>query len=265
MQENMHDALKMIIEAKRRGVELLKKNETEVKALAAKASKPLSLYKSLSHDGRLSIIAEIKHASPSEGVIRSDFDHLEILKIYEEMGADAISVLTEEEYFLGKLKYLQEVKAASKLPILRKDFIIDEIQVYHSRALGADAILLIAGILPIERLAQLKKLANDLGMEALIEVHTLKELKSVLDLNPRIVGINNRDLTTFKVDVTTAQKLAPLVSEDTVVVCESGIHTPKDVLLMKGSNVDALLIGTAFMKAPDMRAKFAEIKAACDE
>ena len=261
----MHDALKMIIEGKRRGVELLKKNEAEVKALATKGPKPVSLYKALAQEGRLSLIAEIKKASPSEGVIRQDFDHMEILRIYEEAGADAISVITEEEYFLGSLRYLQDVKQATKLPVLRKDFIIDELQVYHARALGADAILLIAGILTIERLAQLKKLANDLGMETLIEVHTLKELKNVLDLNPRIVGINNRDLTTFKVDVTTAQKLAPLVSEDTVVVCESGISTPKDVLLMKGSNVDALLIGTAFMRATDIRAKVAEIKAACDE
>lgn len=261
----MHDALKMILESKRRGIELLKKNEAEVKALAAKASKPLSLYKALSHEGRLSLIAEIKHASPSEGIINKDFDHMKILSIYEEMGADAISVLTEEEYFLGKLKYLQEVKAVSKLPVLRKDFILDEIQVYHSRALGADAILLIHGILPIERVAALKKLATDLGMDVLIEVHTLKELKNVLDLNPKIVGINNRDLTTFKVDTSVAQKLAPLVSEDTVVVCESGLNTPKDILLMKGSNVDAVLIGTAFMRAPDIRAKIAEIKAACDE
>lgn len=259
----MHDILKLIVEAKKKSVELLKKSETEIMGLVDKAPKPVSLAKALKADDDISIIAEIKQASPSEGVIRQDFNHMEILKIYEEMGAKAISVLTEEEFFLGKTKYLQEVKAATKLPVLRKDFILDEIQIYQSRALGADAVLLIHSILPIEKLEKLYKIAKNLGMDVLVEVHTLKELKNVIKLNVEIIGINNRNLNSFKVDIATTEKLASLIPSDTVKISESGINCLKDVLMLKGVGVDAMLIGSAFMRSPNIKDKFNEFLTGC--
>lgn len=259
----MHDVLKLIVEAKKKSVELLKKSEKEIMGLVDKAPKPVSLAKALKSDDDISIIAEIKQASPSEGVIRQDFNHLEILKTYEEMGAKAISVLTEEEFFLGKTKYLQEVKAATKLPVLRKDFVLDEIQIYQSRALGADAVLLIHSILPIEKLEKLYKIAKELGMDVLVEVHTLKELKNVINLNVEIIGINNRNLNTFEVDIATTEKLVSLIPSDTVKVSESGINCLKDVLMLKGVGVDAMLIGSAFMRSPNIKDKFNELLTGC--
>lgn len=261
----MHDILKMIVEAKKKSIDLLKKTETEIMSLVDNAPKPVSLVQAIKDDKDISIIAEIKQASPSEGIIRSEFSHLEILDIYEQMGATAISVLTEEEFFLGKLKYLQEVKERTKLPVLRKDFILDEIQVYQSRAMGADAILLIQSILSPEKLIELYDLAKKLGMDVLVEVHTLKELKQVMSFTPEIIGINNRNLNTFEVDLATTEKLSSLVSNDSLVVSESGINSLKDVLLLKGVGVDAMLIGSSFMRCPDIREKFAEIKAGCGE
>lgn len=261
----MHDILKMIVEGKKKSVDLLQRTSSEIMALVEKAPRPVSLAEAIRRDKYISIIAEIKQASPSTGVLRQDFNHHEILKIYEQMGATAISVITEEEFFLGKTKYLQEVKEETKLPVLRKDFIIDEIQVYHSRALGADALLLIHSILPLEKLIKLYDLAVSLGMDVLVEVHTLKELKNVLTFNPGIIGINNRDLNSFNVDLSVTGKLASLIPNDTLIVSESGINTLKDVLVLKGFDIDAMLIGTAFMRSPDISVKFRELRDGCVE
>ncbi len=261
----MHKTFSLIIEATKKRVEILKKTQQEMSSFIKQVPKPISLSKRLYKDNNLSIIAEIKQASPSAGVLRQDFNHLSILKEYEKAGVQAISVVTEEEFFLGKLRYLKEVKEKTSLPVLRKDFIIDQTQVYQSRALGADVILLIAKILKPEKLKSLYELAKDLGMESIIEVHTLKELREVLKIAPKIIGINNRNLHTFKTDLNSTLKLAPLIPQDTLIVSESGIHSLKDLLLVKGSGIDAVLIGEALMKMRSIKDKLDEFKVGCNE
>ncbi|MCD6539948.1 MAG: indole-3-glycerol phosphate synthase TrpC [Candidatus Omnitrophica bacterium] len=261
----MHKTLSLILEAKKKNVEVLKKSMKELISFTKDVSKPVSLAKVLREEEGLSFIAEIKQASPSAGILRQDFNCLEVLKEYLQAGVSAISVVTEEEFFLGKLKYLKEVKEKTKLPVLRKDFIIDETQVYQSRALGADVILLIANILKPEKLKKLYDLAKELGMDVVVEVHTLKELKEVLKFSPEIIGINNRDLNTFEVNLETTFQLTPLIPEDIIVISESGINELKDILLLKGAGVEGVLVGEALMKAPDIKEKIKELKVGCKD
>lgn len=197
---------------------------------------------------KLSIIAEIKRASPSEGLIRKDFNVAEIAKIYEEAGARAISVLTDKKFFQGKLDYINEAKKAVNLPILRKDFIIDEYQVYESRFYCADAILLIARILSTEKINKFIRIAKKYNMDCLVEVHTEKELRKVLRTKAEIIGINNRNLDTLKVDLNITLKLVKLIPKNTIIVSESGFKSKEDIKKIK-DKVNAVLIGTAFMKA----------------
>jgi len=261
----MHKVLSLILEAKKKNVEILRKSQKEIISLSNQAPRPISLVKALREEEDLSFIAEIKQASPSAGLLRQDFNCLQILKEYLHTGVSAISVVTEEEFFLGKIKYLKEVKENTKLPVLRKDFIIDETQVYQSRALGADAILLIAKILKPERLEKLYELAKSLNMDVVVEVHTLKELKEVLKLSPQIIGINNRNLSTFEVSLDTTLQLSPLIPEDIIVISESGIEDLKDVLLLKGAGVDGVLVGEALMRARDIKEKIKELKVGCKD
>ncbi len=205
------------------------------------------------------IIAEVKKASPSKGVIREEFDPVEIARTYEENGATAISVLTDEKHFQGSLEYLKRIKEAVNLPILRKDFIIDEYQVYESRAAGADAVLLIAAVLGAEKLRALLNLCLVLGLAALVEVHDEEELKSALGAGAKLIGINNRDLKTFKTDLKTTIRLAPKASNGVVVVAESGIHTCDDIAKLKTAGATAFLIGEALMKEPDIGCKLREL------
>lgn len=208
---------------------------------------------------RISIIAEVKRASPSKGMIREDFDPAEIAKIYEENGADAISVLTEESFFQGKPEYLTEVKRVATLPVLRKDFIIDEYQIYESRILGADAILLIVAALSDAQLRDFLGLAEELGMDCLMEVHDRRELERALSVGANIIGINNRDLKTFKADLTRTLDLLPHIPEGKVVVSESGIHDLKGVLDLRRRGVDAVLVGEVLMRAGDIGNKLREL------
>ncbi len=208
---------------------------------------------------QISLIAEIKKASPSRGVIREDFNPQQIASDYREAGVQAISVLTEEDYFSGSLFYINEVKSFTDAPILRKDFIIEPYQVYESRFFGADAVLLIADLLTKETLSELMQLADTLGLDCLVEVHTEKELKKVLNLKPALIGINNRDLHTLEVDFKNTERLFPLIPKDKTVVVESGIKSRQDVLFLKILGVNACLIGTAFMEAADIRKKVEEI------
>ena len=259
----MHKVLDLILQAKKKHVKMLKKSEKEIIALIKQAPKLTSLVKVLRGEKGLSIIAEIKQFSPSAGLLRQDFNHLQVFNDYKSAGATAISVITEEEFFLGKLKYLKEIKEKTTLPVLRKDFIIDEIQIYQSRALGADAVLLIARILTPEKLSLLYKLSKELGMDVIVEVHNLKELMTVLDLSPDIIGINNRNLDTFEVSLDVTLQLRPLVPRDSVVISESGICSLKEILLLKGSGVDGVLVGEAFMRAKNIQEKFQEFKVGC--
>lgn len=204
--------------------------------------------------GQVNLIAEIKRASPSRGVIRPDFDPPAIAREYEKAGAKAISVLTDEGFFQGHPEHLTRVREAVALPVLRKDFIIDHAQIYESRLLGADAVLLIAAVLEQSRLEDCLALTRELGMAALVEVHTAEELGRVLQAGARIIGINNRDLATFETRLETTFDLAPLIPPGRIVVSESGIKTSEDLMRLAESGVDSVLVGEALMRAPDVAA-----------
>jgi indole-3-glycerol phosphate synthase len=197
------------------------------------------------------VIAEIKKASPSKGVLRENFDPVAIAKSYEQNDAACLSVLTDRHFFQGADEYLQQVHDVCMLPILRKDFIIDAYQVYEARAIGADCILLIAAALDDTQLRDLADLATHLGMDVLVEVHNREELERTLLLNTRLIGINNRNLRTFTTHLQTTLELLPWIPKKYIVVSESGIHTPDDVALLRNAGVHTFLVGEAFMKADE--------------
>jgi indole-3-glycerol phosphate synthase len=201
--------------------------------------------------GKPAVIAEIKKASPSKGVIRADFQPAEIAASYAKHGAACLSVLTDEQFFQGKAEYLQQARAACQLPVLRKDFMVDEYQIYQARAMGADAILLIAAALTPSQMKSFEKLANQLGMAVLVEVHDGAELEIALQLATPLIGINNRNLRTFEVTLQTTLDLLARIPQDRIVVTESGIFTAQDVKLMRDHNVHTFLVGEAFMRAAD--------------
>ena len=206
-----------------------------------------SLRKQNTNDIR--IIAEVKKASPSKGIIREDFDPLKIARQYEANNAAAISILTESEFFMGKLDFLREIKIAVNIPILRKDFLFDPYQIYEARANGADAVLLIAAILEKSLLEELLFVVKKLSMNALVEVHTKEELKKVLLTDAEIIGINNRNLNTFDTNIQTSIDLMADIPESKVIVTESGIKTKEDIQKLSKAGVDAFLIGESFMRA----------------
>ena len=208
---------------------------------------------------KAAVIAEIKKASPSKGVIREDFKPAEIAKSYEKAGAACLSVLTDEQYFQGSAAYLKQARAACTLPVLRKDFIIDEYQVFEARAMGADCILLIVAALELAQMQKLEALANELGMAVLVEVHDADELALALQLETPLIGINNRNLRTFEVSLQTTLDLLKIMPEDRFVVTESGIFTPDDVKLMLDNQVQGFLVGEAFMRQDDPGAELARV------
>lgn len=201
--------------------------------------------------GQPAVIAEIKKASPSKGVLREDFIPAEIAQRYEACGAACLSVLTDSDFFQGHEDYLQEARSACHLPVIRKDFIVDPYQVYEARAINADCILLIAACLNDEQMSELNLLAHELGMNVLIEVHNRQELDRALKLPNRIIGINNRDLHSFEVSLNHTWDLLPAIPEDRLVITESGILTRQDVAAMQAHQVNAFLVGEAFMRAED--------------
>ena len=205
----------------------------------------------LSRPDTVNIIAEAKKASPSKGIICADFDPVNIARCYEENGAGAISVLTEEHFFQGHLDYLKDIRRAVSIPLLRKDFIIDPYQVYEARAAGADAILLIAAMLESPELKTLLHLAQDLGMHALVEVHTTEELKKALNVQPSVIGINNRNLDTFSTNIETTVHLRALIPKGIITVSESGIDTPDNIRRLRSCGIDAFLIGESLMREAD--------------
>ena len=209
--------------------------------------------------GAVNLIAEVKRRSPSKGVIREDFDPVEIAKIYAQNGASAISVLTDDRFFGGDLSYLSAIRDAVGLPLLRKDFTIDEFHIYQARAAGADAVLLIAAILTPEQLREFIGIAGRLNLGALVEVHTQAELEIALDVGAEIVGINNRDLRTFHTDIATSFRLRESIPDDKIVVSESGIHTREDVVRLGEANVNAILVGESLMRSTDIGEKVREL------
>jgi indole-3-glycerol phosphate synthase len=201
--------------------------------------------------GQAGIIAEVKKASPSKGVIRADFRPADIAQSYANGGAACLSVLTDVQFFQGSPEYLKQARAACDLPVIRKDFIVDLYQVYEARAMGADAILLIVAALDHGLMADLEACAQELGMDVLVEVHDGDELDAALKLKTRLLGINNRNLRTFEVTLDTTIGLLPRIPAERLVVTESGILAPADVKRMRDANVHAFLVGEAFMRAPD--------------
>lgn len=255
------DILKEIVAKKKERIILakLQLSQDDLIAKVAALPTPRPFKEAISKPRQISLIAEIKQASPSKGIIRQDFNLLEIARSYQEAGAQAISVLTEEDFFSGNPAYINEVKSVFTGPILRKDFIIDSYQVYESRLLGADAILLIADLLTKEKLVEFMRIADALGLDYLVEVHDEKELKKVLSLKVPIIGINNRNLRTLEVDFKTTEKLFTLIPRDKIVVVESGIKSSQDILFLKILGASAVLVGTAFMESADIKDKVIEV------
>ena len=215
------------------------------------------IFKNALSGNKIKIISEIKKASPSKGLICPDFDPIKIAKEYNEAKTDCISILTEPYFFLGNNAYIKDVKKVTNIPILRKDFIIDEKQIYESKIIGADCILLICAILDEKKLKEFLNLAHKLCLSALVEAHNEDEIKTALNCNAEIIGVNNRNLKTFEVDFNNTFKLRKLVPDDIIFVSESGIKTREDIIKLEENNVNAVLIGETFMKSKN---KIEEIK-----
>ena len=249
-----------IISHKKKELEAKKKYSTGELKNRINNSPPIRDIKSalVSPSTPVKIIAEVKKASPSKGIIREDFDPVEIAKTYEANRASAISVLTEEKFFHGSLDYLKKIREVTAIPLLCKDFIFDEYQVYQSRVFGADAFLLIAAILDDSKLKDLLKTGRGLGMQAIVEVHNLEELKMVLQTEAEIIGINNRDLKTFKTDISTTERLIKEIPQDKIVVSESGINTAEDISRLRECGAHAFLIGESLMREKDIAKKLIE-------
>ncbi len=234
----------------------------EVQAAAKSASAPRDFVGSIRAkiaSNKSAVIAEIKKASPSKGIIREDFRPADIAKSYEQGGAACLSVLTDVEYFQGSPEYLKQARAACSLPVLRKDFMIDPYQVYEARAMGADCILLIAAALDLTTMRTLEKIAHELGMAVLVEVHNGEELDLALQLETPLLGINNRNLRTFEVTLDTTLGLLARIPNNKIVVTESGIFTAQDVALMRKNNVHTFLVGEAFMRQPEPGTELAKV------
>jgi len=209
--------------------------------------------------GQPAVIAEIKKASPSKGILRADFRPAEIASSYAKHGAACLSVLTDEQFFQGSAAYLQQARAACELPVLRKDFMVDEYQIYQARAMSADAILLIAAALDVAQMQSFEALAHRLGMAVLVEVHNGAELDAALQLTTPLIGVNNRNLRTFEVSLQTTLDLLSRIPGDRIVVTESGILNADNVKLMRGHQVHAFLVGEAFMRAADPGVELAKV------
>ena len=232
--------------------------EIRAKALAMNPETGFPFEKALAKNN-ISYICEVKKASPSKGLIAEDFPYLQIAKDYEEAGASAISCLTEPKYFMGKNEYLQQISQEVNIPILRKDFTVCPYQIYEAKVIGASAILLICALLSTEELKEYLKIAHSLGLSALVEAHTADEVQSAIDSGARIIGVNNRNLKDFTVDLSTCTNLRKLVPENILFVGESGIKTNSDIEKLKEAKVDAVLIGETLMRSQDKNRALEEL------
>ena len=244
--------LDRIVEVRRAAIAHRKKSVPEtVLRFGVKQAQPVRDFGAALGRDSVNVIAELKKASPSRGLIRADFDPVALAKSLETAGAAAISVLTEEEFFQGDLKYMRDARGAIGLPVLRKDFIVDPWQVWEARATNADSFLLIVAALDDARLAELLALGRELGMEPLVEVHTREELTRALAMGARILGVNNRNLRTLEVRVETSYELIEAIPEEFIAVCESGLRTHEDLTRLRKAGFDAFLIGEHLMAQPD--------------
>ncbi len=252
--------LNKIIEEKRKELKHSKSSASlkEMRKRIGDAGNNRGFKKSLENDS-INIIAEIKKASPSKGIIREDFNPVEIAKIYQDNAAVAISVLTDKKYFQGDIEYLNQIRKNVSLPLLRKDFILDEYQLYEAKVFGADAVLLIAAVLDKNQLTEYMELSKEIGLENLVEVHSFKDLEKAMYCEAEIIGINNRDLQTFEVSLKTTLEMAKEIPENKVIVSESGINSHDDILELQKNGVNAFLIGEALMKEKDIGKKLKEL------
>jgi len=260
----MSDILNKILKTKHEELAVAQEKTplSAIQRLSENASEPRDFVGAIRNkidSGKAAVIAEIKKASPSKGVIRADFKPAEIAKSYEAGGAACLSVLTDAQYFQGSADYLKQARAACDLPVLRKDFMIDPYQVYEARAMGADCILLIAAAIDLAKMRALESIAHQLDMAVLVEVHNGEELDLALQLQTPLLGINNRNLRTFDVTLDTTFELLPRIPRDKIVVTESGIFTSDDVALMRKNNVHTFLVGEAFMRQDDPGAELKKI------
>ncbi|HXX57722.1 MAG TPA: indole-3-glycerol phosphate synthase TrpC [Thermodesulfovibrionales bacterium] len=255
--------LHAIAEKKRERLDDRKRNvsRNELKARIQEVEKPRDFTAAVRRGaGRIRIIAEIKRASPSRGLIKKDFDPGQVASVYEEKSVDAVSVITEEDFFLGDLRYIEAVKRIVTRPVLRKDFIVDEYQIYESKAYGADAVLLIGALLEKAQAGEYLDLCGELGLSVLFEVHDFRELEGALRLDTDIIGINNRDLKSLAVDMETTFLLKREIPPDRITVSESGIKTRDDVQRLDAAGIDAMLIGTSLIESRDIAGKIDELR-----
>ena len=264
MERPRADILERILERKREQVAKLREttSQSTLDRLVASQEPPRGFIDALltrTSQGGAAVIAEIKKASPSQGVIRADFDPTSIALSYAKGGAACLSVLTEPDFFQGRAEDLVAARCASRLPVLRKDFIVDPWQIAESRAIGADCILLIVAALDPTTMVELAAAASDYSLDMLIEVHDRNELELALAIKPKMIGVNNRDLHTFKTTLTTTLDLLPSIPDDVLVVTESGIQTAQDVVLMRQNGVSSFLVGEAFMRAEEPGQRLADL------
>ena len=259
----MSNVLERIVEQKRVDIEAARRHCSldELMSRAQTAPPARDFLGALQSHHPMGVIAEIKRASPSAGCIREDFDPVEIARAYASNGAACISILTDEHFFQGRLEYLEQVRAVVDLPLLRKDFLLDEYQVWEARAAGADCVLLIAECLTDERLHALHRLTGELGMQSLIELYDPDNLHRVLSLGPPLLGINNRNLRTFETDLAHTIRLRNRIPAATLVVGESGIHTRADVQRLQDAGVHGILVGESLMRSADIGGKLRELLA----
>ena len=253
--------LARIIEQKKKEIEAVKE-KIPLKQLQAELNllpPRRSFLSSITRPNRINLIAEIKRCSPSSGILREDFSPSMIAEIYEHSGAAAISVLTDKAFFGGETSHISQVRQRVNLPILRKDFIIDEYQIYESKVVGSDAFLLISDILSEEELSRFLHLSSELNMDAVVEVHSEEDLEKALKVEAPVIGINNRNLHTFKIDLETTPRLMRLIPRHRTVITESGIKSHEDVMFLKSVGINIVLIGEAFMRSRDIGAKVREI------
>lgn len=251
-----------IIEKKKERLRHVKSKTSlsEIKAMISGLDSTRDFKKAIKREKNIRLIAEIKKASPSKGIIRADFDLERIASVYEEKAVDAISVITEEDFFLGSTDYIKIVKDRVTRPVLRKDFIFDDYQIYESRAFGADAILLIGAILDRVQAEEYLHMARELGLAVLFEVHDYHDLEKALRIDADIIGINNRDLKTLMVDINTTFLLKKEIPSDRLTVSESGIKSREDVLRLDLAGIDAMLVGTTLMESEDIGKKIEELR-----
>lgn len=257
--DTLADSARMRVESAKKLIPLDVLKQGIAKNNIHNTREPFAFEKALRGNG-LSFICEVKKASPSKGIIAQDFPHVRLAREYEDAGAQAVSVLTEPDHFMGSDAYLEEISRAVEIPVLRKEFIIDEYQIWQSKLIGANAVLLICALLDTETLRKYICTCDKLGLSALVEAHTEEEIESAQKAGARIIGVNNRDLRTFEVDINNCIRLRDLVPEGIIYVAESGIHTRLDTLLLEKAGVDAVLIGEALMRSADKKAMLSYLR-----